>query len=86
MPLAEVTVFGCDGTKDIQMVSRSEMLRDLNKIVGGYIEMITPNHKIGYLLADEIYIVNELGWGLSANPAVPGLVGPVVLMKAKDFE
>ena len=83
----DVTVFDTDGTTRNVEVSKDNMLKELQTLVGGYIAMVRHRHHDA-LSPDEIFIVNEDGnlLDLTPNPNVLGMVGNVVKMKYADFD
>lgn len=87
MDKVEVTVYRTDGNQEQRSLDKSNLLGELQAIVGGYIERMPLPLMKGHCL-----IVNEEGliYGLPLNPYYTKLnsqpfVGNAVLMKESDF-
>mgnify|MGYP000589402962 CR=1 FL=1 len=83
-----VEVFDVMGGSKTATFPRENSLKELQNLVGGFIEMVRPHNAGGHLQDDEIFIVNEEGLlhNLDTNPTYPFFVGPVVKMKDADFD
>jgi hypothetical protein len=87
MDKVEVTIYRTDGNQEQRSLDKSNLLGELQTIVGGYIERIRLPLMNSYCL-----IVNEEGliYDLPINPYYRRLecqpfVGDAVLMKESDF-
>jgi len=86
----EIEIYKTNG--EIEAVSlanekKGELLKGLQAIVGGYVEMI--RYVAGVPIGEgKILLVNEDGLrdNLPPNPLIPGIVGNAVIMNDADFD
>jgi len=87
MDKAEVTIYYSDGNQEQRFLSKENLLKELQEIVGGYIEVIPLP-----MMQSKCLIVNEEGliYNLPLNPyhlrlQTHPFVGDAVLIDKSDF-